>query len=161
MRQSRTIILLGATVLVLAGAGFEAWPPRAAQVAQGVPSPAAKTAQPSSDSVDVAPAALHNMDLHLARADLQPLVRLVHATGVVAFNELRMAQLSPPARGRIQSIEVAVGQPVRAGQPLALLDGRRRLRSLHASSTRDTRSVSHSTTPFLPMPRRMSSSSMP
>jgi cobalt-zinc-cadmium efflux system membrane fusion protein len=33
-----------------------------------------------------------------------------------------MAQLSPPARGRIQSIEVAVGQPVRAGQPLALLD---------------------------------------
>jgi cobalt-zinc-cadmium efflux system membrane fusion protein len=122
MRQSRTIILLGATVLVAAGAGFEAWPPRAAQVAHGAPLPAAETAQPSSDSVDVAPAALHNMDLHLARADLLPLVRLVHATGVVAFNDLRMAQLSPPARGRIQSIEVAVGQPVRAGQPLALLD---------------------------------------
>jgi cobalt-zinc-cadmium efflux system membrane fusion protein len=33
-----------------------------------------------------------------------------------------MAQLSPPARGRIESIEVAIGQPVRAGQRLALLD---------------------------------------
>jgi cobalt-zinc-cadmium efflux system membrane fusion protein len=46
----------------------------------------------------------------------------VRPTGIVAFNDLRMAQLSPPARGRIQSIEVAVGQPVRAGQRLALLD---------------------------------------
>jgi cobalt-zinc-cadmium efflux system membrane fusion protein len=62
------------------------------------------------------------MDLHLATADVQPLVQTVRTTGVVAFNDLRMAQLSPPARGRIQSIEVAVGQPVRAGQRLALLD---------------------------------------
>jgi membrane fusion protein, heavy metal efflux system len=122
MRQSWTILLLGATALVVAAAGIQAWPGPAAQSARTAPSPVAQTAQPSSDSVDVAPAALHNMDLHLARADLQPLVRLVHATGVVAFNDLRMAQLSPPARGRIQSIEVAVGQPVRAGQALALLD---------------------------------------
>jgi membrane fusion protein, heavy metal efflux system len=122
MRQSWTMLLLGATALVVAAAGIQAWPGPAAQSARTAPSPVAQTAQPSSDSVDVAPAALHNMDLHLARADLQPLVRLVHATGVVAFNDLRMAQLSPPARGRIQSIEVAVGQPVRAGQALALLD---------------------------------------
>jgi cobalt-zinc-cadmium efflux system membrane fusion protein len=62
------------------------------------------------------------MDLHFATADVQPLVRIVRAPGVVGFNDLRMAQLSSPARGRIQSIEVAVGQPVQAGQRLALLD---------------------------------------
>jgi cobalt-zinc-cadmium efflux system membrane fusion protein len=122
MRHSRTILLTGAAALVAAVAGFEIWHGQAAQSAHAAPSPVAETVQPASDSVDVAPTALHNMDLHLAKADLKPLVRIVHATGVVAFNDLRMAQLSPSARGRIQSIKVAVGQPVRAGQPLALLD---------------------------------------
>ncbi|MDB5398593.1 MAG: hypothetical protein JWQ55_611 [Rhodopila sp.] len=128
MKQSRIIVLMGATALVAAAAGFEAnsrpaaQSSPAAQPSPGAPAAAAETAQQSSDSVDVAPAALHNMDLHFATAALQPLVRTVHATGIVAFNDQRMAQLSPPARGRIQSIEVAVGQPVRAGQRLALLD---------------------------------------
>jgi len=122
MKQSRIMLLMGATALVAAAGGFEA-----SHGSAGLPSPAppafaSGTAQPSSDSVDVAPAALHNMDLHFATADVQPLVQTVRTTGVVAFNDLRMAQLSPPARGRIQSIEVAVGQPVRAGQRLALLD---------------------------------------
>jgi membrane fusion protein, heavy metal efflux system len=128
MKHARIIVLMGATALVAAAAGFEANSRPAAQPSPGAPAaPAAAAetaaaAQPSSDSVDVAPAALHNMDLHFATAALRPLVRNVDATGIVAFNDLRMAQLSPPARGRIQSIEVAVGQPVRAGQRLALLD---------------------------------------
>jgi cobalt-zinc-cadmium efflux system membrane fusion protein len=122
MTRSRIMLLMGATALVAAAGGFEA-----SNGVAALPRPAASAsmtqpAQPSSDSVDVAPAALHNMDLHFATAETRPLVRIVQATGVVAFNELRMAQLSPPARGRIQAIEVAVGQPVRAGQRLALLD---------------------------------------
>jgi cobalt-zinc-cadmium efflux system membrane fusion protein len=116
------MLLVGATALLAAAGGFEAGRGPAA-----IPSPAAPAAadgapQPAADSVDVAPTALHNMDLHFATAEVQPLVRIVRTTGVVAFNDLRMAQLSPPARGRIQSIEVAIGQPVRAGQRLALLD---------------------------------------
>jgi cobalt-zinc-cadmium efflux system membrane fusion protein len=113
---------MGASALVAAAGGFEAGHDPAGVPSPAAPASAAETAQPSSDSVDVAPPALRNMDLHLATANLQPLVRTIRATGVVAFNDLRMAQLSPPARGRIQSIEVAVGQPVRAGQRLALLD---------------------------------------
>src|ERR1700688_1428309 len=122
MKQSRVMLLMGATALVAAAGGFEASHGSTALPSTAASASAAGAAQPSSDSVDVAPAALHNMDLHLATADVQPLVRTVRTTGVIAFNELRMAQLSPPARGRIQSIEVAVGQPVRAGQRLALLD---------------------------------------
>ena len=103
------------------------------------PASADGTSPASSDSVYVAQAALHNMDLHFATAAVRPLVRSVRATGVIAFNDLRMAQPSPPARGRIQSIEVAVGQPVQACQRLALLDNydlgdtRSRIAALQAS----------------------------
>jgi membrane fusion protein, heavy metal efflux system len=122
MRRSQVVLLMGATALVAAAGGFELNRGSAA-----VPTPPAAAAgtgasEPPADSVDVAAAALHNMNLHFAKAVVRPLVRVVPATGVVAFNDLRMAQISPPARGRIQSIEVAVGQPVRAGQRLALLD---------------------------------------
>ncbi len=122
MKQSRIMLLMGATALVAAAGGFEASDGSAGLPSPAPPAFAAGSAQPSSDSVDVAPAALHNMDLHFATADVQLLVQTVRTTGVVAFNDLRMAQLSAPARGRILSIEVAVGQPVRAGQRLALLD---------------------------------------
>jgi hypothetical protein len=71
MRHSRIMLLLGATALVVATAGVQAGRGPAAKSARAAP-------------FDEAPAALHNMDLHLARADLHPLVRLVHATGVAA-----------------------------------------------------------------------------
>jgi cobalt-zinc-cadmium efflux system membrane fusion protein len=115
------VFFLSASALVAATGGFEL-----SRVQAGEPGPAAAPAVPearsTSDGVEVAPAALHNMDLHFATPDVQPLVRTLRTTGVIAFNDLRMAQLSPPARGRIESIEVAIGQPVRAGQRLALLD---------------------------------------
>src|SRR3984893_5154943 len=122
MRMSRIMLLVGASALVAAVGGFEAGHDTAGLPRSAAPTSAVEAAQPSPDSVHVAPPALQNMDLHLATVNVQPLVQTVSATGVVAFNDLRMAQLSPPARGRIQSIEVAVGQPVRAGQRLALVD---------------------------------------
>jgi membrane fusion protein, heavy metal efflux system len=116
------VLLMGVTALVAVGGAFELSRVRASEPAPAARDPVFAESPPTPDGVDVAPAALHNMDLHFATAQVQPLVRTVRTTGVIAFNELRMAQLSPPARGRIQSIEVAVGQPVRAGQRLALLD---------------------------------------
>jgi membrane fusion protein, heavy metal efflux system len=122
MRMSRITLLVGASALVAAVGGFEAGHDTARLPLSAAPTSAVEAAQPSPDSVHVAPPALQNMDLHLATVNVQPLVRTVSTTGVVAFDDLRMAQLSAPARGRIQSIEVAVGQPVRAGQRLAVLD---------------------------------------
>ncbi len=126
-RKYRIALLIGAAALVAAAGEFEISRGSAGVPDAAVSASAAGTSRPGSaqqdpDSIELAPAALQNMDLHFATADVQPLVRTVRATGVVAFNDLRMAQLSPPARGRIQSIEVAVGQPVRAGQRLALID---------------------------------------
>ena len=120
--RSRIILLVSAATLLAASGGFEAGRSTAAVSDPAVPVTADRPAKPATGTVHVTPAALHNMDLHLATAEFQPLVQIVRAPGVVAFNDLRMAQVSPPARGRIQSIDVAVGQPVLAGQQLALLD---------------------------------------
>jgi cobalt-zinc-cadmium efflux system membrane fusion protein len=62
------------------------------------------------------------MSLHFAKAELRPLLRTVQVTGVVSFDARRLAQVSSPSRGRIETIDVAVGQRVRAGQRLAVLD---------------------------------------
>jgi len=122
MRPGWIMILLAVTAVTAAAGGFEVSRMQAGQPAPAAQAPAAESTQAPADSVDVPAEKLKNMDLHYATADARPLVRTVRATGVVSFNDLRMAQLSPPARGRIQSIEVAVGQPVQAGQRLALLD---------------------------------------
>ncbi|MDR3538997.1 MAG: efflux RND transporter periplasmic adaptor subunit [Acetobacteraceae bacterium] len=122
MIQRRSVLLAGVIGLVAAAGGFEVSHVLADTSVPAVPAAAAASDAPLPSVVDVSPGALDNMDLHIAQAELRPVVRTVQTTGVVTFNDLRVAQLSPPARGRIQAIEVAVGQKVRAGERLALLD---------------------------------------
>ena len=62
------------------------------------------------------------MQLHYADAAMRPLVRSVPATGIVTYDELRLARIVPPARGRILAIDAVVGEHVQAGQRLAVLD---------------------------------------
>lgn len=73
-------------------------------------------------SISVSSGALANMNLHFAQAQQRPLVRLVQVTGTVGFDQLRLAQITPPARGRVETIDAAVGDHVQAGQRLAILD---------------------------------------
>ncbi len=77
---------------------------------------------PLPNTFDLSPEALSNLNLHFAKAELRPGVHTIAATGVVAFNAKRLAQLSSPSRGRIVAIDVAAGEHVRAGQWLAALD---------------------------------------
>ncbi|MBV8188442.1 MAG: efflux RND transporter periplasmic adaptor subunit [Alphaproteobacteria bacterium] len=126
-RNRACVVLLVAATALLAGAGgFAAGRSPVAlsnrAVAIAADAPAMPATADATGSVRVTPAALQNMGLHFATAEMRPLVRIVRAPGVVAFNDRRMAQLTPPARGRVESIEVAVGEPVQAGQRLALLD---------------------------------------
>ncbi|WP_042260118.1 efflux RND transporter periplasmic adaptor subunit [Paraburkholderia heleia] len=66
--------------------------------------------------------ALANVQLHYAKAELRPAMHTIAATGVVAFNAKRLAQLGSPSKGRVISIDVTTGDRVRAGQRLATLD---------------------------------------
>lgn len=74
------------------------------------------------DTVQVSADALNNMNLHLATAELRPGVHTVTATGVVSFDTTRVAQVSAASKGRIEALDVAVGDRVHAGQQLAALD---------------------------------------
>jgi membrane fusion protein, heavy metal efflux system len=65
---------------------------------------------------------LANLQLQVDKAKMGPLVRAVSATGSVGYDLLHLARIKPPARGRIESLDVTVGDRVTAGQRLAILD---------------------------------------
>src|SRR5258705_1750670 len=91
-------------------------------MASTAPATAVEAAPVVPNAMDVSREALDNMSLHFATAELRPLVRTVQVTGVVSFDGRRLAQVSSPSRGRVETIDVVVGQRVRAGQRLAILD---------------------------------------
>jgi membrane fusion protein, heavy metal efflux system len=113
----------GAAILILGGAflALHTQPSPAAAEATRPPAAVDQT-PPLAKSVDLSAEALANVDLHYAKAELRPGVHTLSATGIVAFNAKRLAQLSSPSKGRIIAIDVAAGDHVRAGQRLAALD---------------------------------------
>lgn len=120
MTNRRTMLLVTGVGVAAAGGGFLAarlFPPAAPTVA----APAAPDA-PLPTEVTLAPEAARNFGLRTAQAEQRPLLRTVRVTGTVGFNELRLAHINPLARGRIQVMEVVIGQRVKAGQRLAVLD---------------------------------------
>jgi cobalt-zinc-cadmium efflux system membrane fusion protein len=84
------------------------------------PPAASSPAQPNRFSVSAG--ALANMQLQFGTAEQRPLVQLVQATGIAGFNQQRLAQITSPARGRIEAIDTVVGQRVKAGDRLAVMD---------------------------------------
>ncbi|MCL4489270.1 MAG: efflux RND transporter periplasmic adaptor subunit [Chloroflexi bacterium] len=67
-------------------------------------------------------AAQRNIGLQFERAQLRPIERTIQATGVVSPNESRLAHVRPLARGRIESVNVRLGDRVRARQVLLVYD---------------------------------------
>jgi len=119
MTRRQTLLLLAGTGCAAAAGGFLAgrW-----TVPPPEPPPAAAPEEPLPTEVELSPEAARNFGLQTAPVERRPLVRTIRVTGMVGFNELRLAHINPLARGRVQSIEVTVGQRVRTGQQLAVLD---------------------------------------
>ena len=120
MTNRRTMLLVTGVGIAAAGTGFLA--------ARLIPPPAPTAAAPATaeaplpTEVTLTPEAARNFGLRTAQAGQRPLLRTVRVTGTVGFNELRLAHINPLARGRIQVMEVVIGQRVKAGQRLAVLD---------------------------------------
>ena len=119
----RQLLLSGGALIVAAAIGFIAGhaghpAPGAAQMDQAASSDTA-TLPPT---ITVSSDALANMQLHYADAAMRPLLREVPATGIVTYDELSLARIVPPARGRVEAIDAVVGEHVQAGQRLAVLD---------------------------------------
>jgi len=103
-------------VAVLAGAGgwfLRGGPP---------PPPAAIAAPVIPTEVELTPEAARNFGVATAPVARRPLTALVRATGMIGFNELRLAHITPLARGRVQSVEVSVGDQVANGARMVVLD---------------------------------------
>lgn len=83
----------------------------------------------------MAPEAARNFGLTIVLAERRPLTTLVRATGMVGFNELRLAHITPLARGRVQSVEVAVGDQVATGARMVVLDALELAEARHNLST--------------------------
>jgi cobalt-zinc-cadmium efflux system membrane fusion protein len=120
------------TILIVATAGIAATlsfaavhsrPTAAANPAPAAAAPKTVQAGPSlPTTISVSAEELANLPLHLGMAETEPLVRTVSATGTVGYNLLHFARITPPARGRIETLDVVVGDQVAAGQRLAVLD---------------------------------------
>jgi cobalt-zinc-cadmium efflux system membrane fusion protein len=78
-------------------------------------------AQPPA-TVTLSEPKLANLQLQIAQAKAGPLVRAVSATGSIGYDQLHLARIKPMARGRIETLDVTIGDRVVAGQGLAVLD---------------------------------------
>ena len=67
-------------------------------------------------------AAQKNIGLRFEPAQLRSVTRSLQATGVVSPNESRVAHVRPLAQGRIEKVNVRLGDRVRAGQVLLVYD---------------------------------------
>lgn len=119
--RKRLYVSIGAAGAVILG-GLAFHHAQSSPAPNPAPAAATEAAPAVPNAVDVSREALGNMNLHFATAELRPLVRSTQVTGVVGFNAKRLAQVSSPSRGRIEAIDVVVGQHVHAGQRLAVLD---------------------------------------
>jgi hypothetical protein len=76
---------VGATAFLAAAGGFEVGRGTAAVSYPSVSVTPDAPTKPATGNVYVTPAALHNMDLHFATAEVQPLVEIVRAPRVIAL----------------------------------------------------------------------------
>jgi cobalt-zinc-cadmium efflux system membrane fusion protein len=114
------------------GAGYllgrrEVPPPPAGQPAAGP--------EPLPDVVELSPEAERNFGIAAEPAAARPLRRRVRATGMIGYNERRVARITPLSRGRVQAVEVSVGDRVTAGQRLLILDALDLAEARHSLAT--------------------------
>lgn len=86
------------------------------------PTPAASGPEPLPDVVELSPEAERNFGIGTEPVASRALQRRIRATGMIGYNDLRVAHITPLARGRVQAVEVSVGDQVAAGQRLLVLD---------------------------------------
>jgi cobalt-zinc-cadmium efflux system membrane fusion protein len=124
--MTRGLLLTAAMIAAAAGLGFAVGHSRSIATPHLAPLAAAPitvpTTAPLSATVAVSGDELANLQIHLGHAENGPLIRTITATGTVGYDQLRLIHITPPARGRIQTLDVVVGDPVAAGQRLAVLD---------------------------------------
>lgn len=77
------------------------------------------TPAPAKGSITVPPSQQRALGITFGRVEMRPLAAETRATGVVTFDETRLAQVAPKFNGFVERLHVnATGQPVTRGAPL-------------------------------------------
>ena len=80
---------------------------------------AGMSGNPANGAVTLTAAQIRQFGVTFGTADVRPLTDETRATGVVTFDETRLAQVAPKFGGFVERLYVNItGQPVRRGQPL-------------------------------------------
>lgn len=72
--------------------------------------------------VELSPEAIAAAEISTVKAELRAMKLPIRATGAVALDEDHVVHISPRIRGRVERIEVRLGQLVKKGVVLAILD---------------------------------------
>ena len=72
--------------------------------------------------VELGPAKLAEIDFELAPVELRVLSRQLETTGEVGYEQDRLAHVSPRISGRVLEVRASLGDDVRAGEILAVID---------------------------------------
>ncbi len=122
MNDRKQVILSGALVLgavVIVAAGMTATGDRQDDSGMEGHNHEAMVAGGDAQPVRLSPDQARRIGVTFATVEHRPLDRSVEALGVVAYDETRLATVSPKTQGWIEQLDVDfTGAPVRAGQPL-------------------------------------------
>ena len=118
---------LAAAAFLIGVAGTAAMTTRhtAAPVGQSAEAATADNSNDDSQSpplIKIEAAAAQNAGIKTRQATLAPLTALLTVPGTVEANPSGQAKITPPASGKLTRILVSLGNTVRKGQPLAVLD---------------------------------------
>jgi cobalt-zinc-cadmium efflux system membrane fusion protein len=75
-----------------------------------------------SNEVELTPSAMKSAGIFVGKAEKRAVDDAVRATGVIATNAERLAHVTPTIRGRVEKIEATLGQQVKKGETLAILN---------------------------------------
>jgi cobalt-zinc-cadmium efflux system membrane fusion protein len=115
-------ILWLAIAIGIAGTGFLTGYFIRPSPSHGAGKPPAKPSSSLPHVIKIPDEALANMHLKTETVATRALMRQVEVTGIVGFDALHFARITAPAAGRIENIDVGVGDHVTPGQPLAVLN---------------------------------------
>lgn len=131
-RPSRRRLFIGAGFAVLAFLALALWMRKSSDGEAATPNKAdtsakAGAAQEEGEKADpnvvvMAPEAQKNVGLTVSAAETRMVVQNIQTTGSVGANETRVGHVRAIASGRIEKVNVRLGDRVRAGQPLATYD---------------------------------------
>ena len=119
-RNRKLFIIIGTAVLVGVLALF-LWPRHESANKKGNVATEAKDADETGNEVVLSPTALTAAGIELVGVTERPAVALMRVTGAVEPNQQQTQQVTPLMAGRVDRVNVVLGDRVRAGEVLAII----------------------------------------